>query len=45
MSNVASVCNLINGVLFSIKGVNLTTIEAPTMLIHLDNGLKLLDYV
>jgi hypothetical protein len=31
--------------LFSFKGVNLTTIEAPTMLIHLDNRLKLLNYV
>lgn len=40
MSNVANVCNLTNGVLFSFRGVNLTTIEAPTMLIHLDNELK-----
>ncbi len=43
MSNVANVYNLINGVLFNFKGVNLTTIETPTMLIHLDNELKLLD--
>jgi hypothetical protein len=45
MSNVANVCNLISGVLFSFKGVNLTTIEALAMLIHLENRLKLLDYV
>jgi hypothetical protein len=40
MSNATNVCNLISGVLFNFRGVNLTTIEALAMLIHLNNKLK-----